>query len=149
MFQLNLSLVSLRTAVYPQFPLHKLDVAEVETELGRLYRGWQETHLKVSRAEKRYEESQVSRHRQEFSDLVRQRLTRLARTQQYIDHNNPRDDTKPPSTFRRILRFGLVSSVMVASVLSVSYLWSYNNCQHNYYNQVWPLLSFSAGPRPF
>ena len=149
LFQLNLSLASLRSVVYPQFPLHKLDVAEVETELGRLYRGWQEAHLKVSQAEKRSEESQVSRHREEFSDLVAQRLTRLARTQQYIDHNNQSDDIKPTSTFRRILRFGLVSSVMLASIFSVSYLWSYNKCQHNYYNQIWPILSFSAGPRPF
>jgi len=149
LFQLNISLTSLRTVLYPQFPLHKLDVAEVESELGQLYRAWQSAHLKVTQAEKRYEESEVSRHREEFSDLVSQRLTRLARTQQYIDHNNHPDHSEPPSTFRRILRFGLVSSVMLASFLSVTYLWSYNKCQNNYYNQIWPVLSFSAGPRPF
>ena len=149
MFQLNLRLVSLRSAVFPQFPLHKLDVAEVESELGRLYRGWQEAHLKVSQTEKRFEESQVFRHREEFSDAVSQRLTRIVRTQQYIEHSNHRDDSKPPSTFRRILRFGLMSGVMLASLVSVTYLWSHNKCQNNYYNQIWPILSFSAGPRPF
>ena len=149
MFQLNLRLVSLRSAVFPQFPGHKLDLAEVEAELGRLYRAWQEAHQKVSQVEKRYEESQVSRHREEFSDLVSQRLTRLVRTQQYIDHSKPREPSQSPSTFRRLLRYGLVSGVMVASLLSVSYLWSYNQCQNNYYNQLWPLLSFSPGPRPF
>ena len=149
LFQLNLRLVSLRSAVFPQFPGHKLDLAEVEAELGRLYRAWQEAHQKVSQVEKRYEESQVSRHREEFSDLVSQRLTRLVRTQQYIDHSKPREPSQPPSTFRRLLRYGLVSGVMVASLLSVSYLWSYNQCQNNYYNQLWPLLSFSPGPRPF
>ena len=69
--------MSLRTVVYPQFPLHKLDVAEVETELGRLYRAWQAAHLKVSQAEKRFEEWLLA------EPMRLQRLEHLAKKLKY------------------------------------------------------------------
>jgi len=156
LFQLNLSLVTLRTGQFSQFPLRSLDVAEVERELGRVYAAWQETHGKVSQAENRNQEREVCRHQEQFSDLVSHRLSRLIRTEEFVssdkhgDNQNPREEEKPASTLSRLLRFGLVSSVMVVSVLSVSaYLWTHNKCEHNYYNQIWPVLSFSAGPRPY
>ena len=157
MFQLNLSLVSLRALHLPNFPQRNLDVAEVESELGRVYRAWQETHGKVSQAEMRNQERKAWRHQEQFSDLVSQRLSRLLRAEQFVSNNKncdhsidqSDDDKKPSSPLSKMLKFGLVSGVMLVSVLSVTYLWSYNKCQQNYYNQIWPILSFSAGPRPY
>ena len=50
----------------------------------------------------------------------------------------------------RVVRVGLVSGLVLASLLSSSYLWTAARCQHSYHAAVWPLLTFSSsGPRPY
>ena len=155
LLQLNLNLAAVRTAEFSQFPLHRPQVGEVESELGRVLASWQETHGKMSQAERRQQERKVCRQQQQFSHLVSHRLSRLVGAEQFVNTNQQCEgcDTssvnKSTSSLSRILRLGLVSGVVVVSVLSLSVLWSYNKCQNSYYHQIWPVLSFSGGPRPY
>ena len=49
----------------------------------------------------------------------------------------------------RLARLGLVSGLLLATSLTLSFYWGAGECNTRYYNQIWPVLSFTPGPRPF
>ena len=159
LFQLNLGLHSLRSSLQAQSP----EVTEVEAELGRVYANWQEVHTGLARAEVSLQRSEAilgrsalrseaRRHQGEFSSSqLTSRLSALTSddTSDAGDHQMPASSVSG-GWWRSVMKAGLVTSLLLASVVSGGLLWSQARCQHSYYSSVWPLLSYSAiGPRPY
>ena len=147
LFQLNIGLHSLRSS----HAVHSPEVAEVEAELGLVYTKWQEVHTSLARAEVSLQRSEAKRKQGEFSSLLTSRLSALA--SEDTDHDDGDGDDKMSVSggwWRSVMRAGLVSGLLVASLVSGSLLWSQARCQHSYYSSVWPMLSYSViGPRPY
>ena len=127
------------------------EAAEMEAELGRVYREWQQVHSSLAKAEVRHQRSEMQRQRGEFSCQLSSRLSQLASEEQVEDSE---DHQMSPSVsggwWRSVMKAGLVTSLLLASVVSGGLLWSQARCQHSYFSSVWPLLSYSViGPRPY
>ena len=158
LFQLNLGLHSLRSTL----PAQSSEVTEVEAELGRVYAKWQEVHTGLARAEVSLQRSEAilgrsalrseaRRHRGEFGSQLTTRLSALTSddTSDAGDHQMPASSVSD-GWWRSVMKVGLVSGLVLASVVSGGLLWSEARCQHSYYSSVWPMLSYSAiGPRPY
>ena len=124
----------------------------MEAELGKVYRQWQLVHSGLARAEVRLQRSEMQRQQGEFSCQLSQRLSQLASEDQEDDDSDDHHQMSPVSGgwWRSVMKAGLVTSLLLASVVSGGLLWSQARCQHSYYSSVWPLLSYSAiGPRPY
>ena len=125
----------------------------MEAELGQVYRQWQLVHSSLARAEVRLQRSEMQRQQGEFSCQLSQRLSQLAsEDQEDEDDSDDHHQMSPVSGgwWRSVIKAGLVTSLLLASVVSGGLLWSQARCQHSYYSSVWPLLSYSAiGPRPY
>ena len=122
----------------------------MEAELGRVYREWQQVHTSLARAEVRHQRSEMQRQQGEFSSQLSSRLSHLASEEQVEVTDDHHQMSVSGGWWRSVMKAGLVTSLLLASVVSGGLLWSQARCQHSYYSSVWPLLSYSAiGPRPY
>ena len=159
LFQLNMSLHNAKSSLTSP---HSLQVSEVEAKLRMVYSRWQATHQHLSQAENKHQRDQFYRQQGEFCNILSDKLSRVARTEEFVNSNiDTKDcdnaikavengDDSPGWWWRRLIKYSLVSGLVMVSMISSSYLWSYNKCQHGYYSSVWPMISFSSvGPRPY
>lgn len=136
-------------------------VGVVEANLRTVYSRWQMTHQHLTNAENKHQRDQFYRQQGEFCNILSDKLSRVARTEEFVNSNtaNTKDcdnkdddseDDSPSWWWRRLIKYSLVSGLVMVSLISSSYLWSYHKCQHGYYSSVWPMISFSSvGPRPY
>ena len=159
LFQLNMSLHNAKSSLTSP---HSLQVSEVEAKLRMVYSRWQATHQHLSQAENKHQRDQFYRQQGEFCNILSDKLSRVARTEEFVNNNTDtkdcdnaikaveNGDDSPGWWWRRLIKYSLVSGLVMVSMISSSYLWSYNKCQHGYYSSVWPMISFSSvGPRPY
>ena len=153
MFQLNISLHNL--SVSPAWTQHCH--ARVESRLRDTYTRWQRSHHLLTLEEAKHHEEYMRRQQGAFGHTLAEKLDRLVRTEEYVNTTNSFavasgevSSKEATSWWCKFLKYSLVSGVVVASMMSSSYLWSYNKCQQSYFSSVWPLLTFTSyGPRPF
>ena len=156
LFQLNISLHNLSVSPAWQQYCHSM----VETKLRETYTKWQQSHHLLAVEEAKHHEQDLQIQQGAFSNTLVERLQRLARTEEYVNTTSDytariastEEDTTPeaPSWWNRFIKYSLVSGVVIASIMSSSYFWSYNKCQQGYFSTIWPLLTYSSyGPRPF
>ena len=119
----------------------------MEAELAKVYRQWQEVHTGLARAEVGLQRSEVRRQQGEFTSLLSSRLSELASE---ADSDDQEMTSVSGGWWRSVLKAGLVSGLVMASMVTGGLLWTQVRCQHSYYSSVWPLLSYSViGPRPY
>ena len=154
LFQLNMSLHNAKSSLTSP---HSLLVSQVEAKLRTVYSRWQMTHQHLTTAENKHQRDQFYRQQGEFCNILSDKLSRVARTEEFVNSNtntkdcdNKDDNDSPSWWWRRLIKYSLVSGLVMVSLISSSYLWSYHKCQHGYYSSVWPVISFSSvGPRPY
>ena len=153
LFQLNISLHNLSISPAWQQYCHSW----VEAKLRETYTKWQHSHHLLAMEEAKHHEQDLQRQQGAFSNSLALRLQRLARTEEYVNTTSDytastEEETNPeaPSWWNKFIKYSLVSGVLIASLVSSSYFWSYNQCQQGYFSTIWPLLTYSSfGPRPF
>jgi len=151
LLQLNMSLHKLRT----KSKLVNPDPSKLEEKLQNLYEKWRLTHQAVTEAENKHHSYQMEKQHGEFSELLTEKLSRLVRTEEYVtnasDYRGENGDKSGGGGWwRSVVKYSLVTGVVLVSLVSASYVWSYNRCQHGYYSTIWPLITFTTtGPRPY
>jgi len=152
LLQLNMSLHKIRS----KSKLINPEQCHLEEKLQKLYEKWRLTHQAVTDVESKHHCYQIEKQQGEFSELLTEKLSRLVRTEEYVKNNsdfNGKSDDKSGGGggwWRSLVKYSLVTGVVLVSLVSASYVWSYSKCQHGYYSTIWPLITFTTtGPRPY
>ena len=152
LLQLNMSLHKIRSKSKMVNP----EQCHLEEKLQKLYEKWRLTHQAVTDVESKHHCYQIEKQQGEFSELLTEKLSRLVRTEEYVKNNSDFNGKSGDKSgggggwWRSLVKYSLVTGVVLVSLVSSSYVWSYSKCQHGYYSTIWPLITFTtAGPRPY